>query len=233
MRLKKVLKMALINKLTASQLIRPVLRLHSYCYRLSSELAIIISKEGLHPKHSILEYESWFYNHVETSWTVLDVGSNTGIMAHLLAGKVAKVYGIELQQSLVEEAKKTFQLPNIEYFCADATCFFYQELQPIDCVVLSNVLEHIKNRSYFLHKLLTELPWRKPYEKRFLIRVPLITREWIVMYKKRLGLEYRLDDTHYIEYTQEQFAQELGECNIRVVNLDIRYGEIYAICMSD
>ncbi|GAI45387.1 unnamed protein product, partial [marine sediment metagenome] len=66
--------------------------------------------------------------------------------------------------------------------------------------------------------------------KRFLFRTPIIDREWIVLYKKELGLEYRLDPTHYVEYTLEQFKEELGRANIATKKVDIRFGEIYAVC---
>jgi len=58
----------------------------------------------------------------------------------------------------------------------------------------------------------------------------MIDREWIAVYKKELGLEYRLDRTHFTEYTFEQFESELNEANINIVNYHIRWGEIYAIC---
>ena len=37
----------------------------------------------------------------------------------------------------------------------------------------------------------------------------MINRDWITLYKKELGIEWRLDKTHYIEYTLESFKEEL------------------------
>jgi len=37
----------------------------------------------------------------------------------------------------------------------------------------------------------------------------MINRDWITLYKKELGVEWRLDKTHYIEYTLESFEKEL------------------------
>jgi SAM-dependent methyltransferase len=231
-KIRGILRRVIFNQMTAPWLIRPVLRLHSYCYKLAGELAIMVSDDRIHPKHEIIRYESWFLDQVEPKWTVLDVGSNTGMMANLLAGKAAFVYGIELEKKLVDEAQRKRQLPNIRYFCADATSFKYSECSPIDCITLSNVLEHIEKRTDFLGKLLSEVPWRDPLKKRFLIRVPLITREWIVLYKQQLGLDYRLDHTHCVEHTPELLEQELDKCGIKIIHQDVRFGELFAVCLA-
>ena len=72
------------------------------------------------------------------------------------------------------------------------------------------------------------MKWADENHKRFLFRVPLIDREWLVAYKKEMGVEYRLDPTHFIEYTLEQFKDELKQANITIKQVDIRFGEIYA-----
>ena len=58
----------------------------------------------------------------------------------------------------------------------------------------------------------------------------MIERDWVVKYKQSLGLDYRLDTTHYIEYTFDEFLEELKEANISIISHTIRFGEIYAIC---
>ena len=74
--------------------------------------------------------------------------------------------------------------------------------QKFDVIILSNVLEHIENRIEFLQKIKNLAP-------KILIRVPMINRDWITLYKKELGVEWRLDKTHYIEYTLESSKQKL------------------------
>lgn len=232
-RVRGILRMVIFNRMTAPWLIKPVLRLHSYSYKLASELSILSSNDGIHPKHEIMRYEAWFLDQVDPQWTVLDVGSNTGIMANLLAGKATFVYGIELDKKLVNEAQRKQQLQNIRYFCADATSFEYRDCSPIDCITLSNVLEHIEKRTDFLTKLLSEVPWRDPLKKRLLIRVPLITREWIVLYKQQLGIDYRLDHTHCIEHSPELLKQELEDCGIKIIQNEVRFGELFAVCSAN
>ncbi|OQX53419.1 MAG: hypothetical protein B5M53_06970 [Candidatus Cloacimonas sp. 4484_209] len=93
----------------------------------------------------------------------------------------------------------------------------------MDIIVLSNVLEHIQNRIDFLKKL-------SKLSDKFLIRVPMFNRDWITLYKKELGVEWRLDKTHYVEYTLESFTKELKEAGLSIIKYDVKFGEIYSIC---
>jgi hypothetical protein len=49
------------------------------------------------------------------------------------------------------------------------------------------------------------------------------------LYKKELGIEYKLDKTHFIEYTLESFKNELEKAGLRVYSYTIQFGEIWAI----
>lgn len=227
--MKKVIKRIIFSKTLAKLLIRPILRCHSRCYSLAGRYTTILN-DGVHPKHYIMKYKEWFLDYIEREWTVLDMGCSTGMMPFVLAEKAALVYGIEINEKNVAVAKTQHAKPNIEYICADATTYNYDWCQPIDCVTMSNVLEHIEHRVDFLRKLVHQLKWADESHKRFLFRVPTIDREWIVLYKKELGLDYRLDHTHYIEYTLEQFKEELKQAGIVTKQVDIRFGEIYAAC---
>jgi len=92
------------------------------------------------------------------------------------------------------------------------------------------VLEHIEHRVDFLKRIIRQVNWAREEQKRFLFRVPQIDREWLVPYKKEMGVEYRLDPTHYVEYTLESFTKEMDEAGIRIINVDTRFAEIYAVC---
>ena len=97
-----------------------------------------------------------------------------------------------------------------------------------DVVILSNVLEHLPNRSIFLSKV-----WNKVNPKRMLIRVPLFERDWRVPLKKELGVEWRLDPTHETEYTIESWAKEIKEAGLAVTHQEIRWSEIWAEVVKD
>jgi hypothetical protein len=58
----------------------------------------------------------------------------------------------------------------------------------------------------------------------------MIDRDWITLYKREIGIEYRLDPTHFTEYTFEQLKEELREADIEIISHHVRFGEIYAVC---
>ena len=227
--MKNVLKKILLTKFIANTFIKSLLRLHSFTYDLAGLYSSILNN-GVHPKHKIMKHKEWFLDNIKKEWVVLDVGCNTGMMPELMSGKASFVYGIEIDNSMIEKAKKERNSYNIEFICADATIYDYSKHKSIDCVTLSNVLEHIEYRVEFLKKLIQNVKWNN--KKNFLIRVPMIDREWIAVYKKNLGLDYRLDKTHFIEYTFEEFQNELENANICINSYHIKFGEIYAICES-
>jgi len=223
------LKRTIFSKTLAKFLIRPILRWHSLCYKWAGSFAVILN-DGVHPKHYIMKYKEWFLDRIKPGWVVLDLGCDTGMLPALLAEKAAFIYAVEINKERIAAARTQYARPNIEYICADATTHNYDLCQPVNCVTMSNVLEHIEHRVDFLKKIVCQVKWADEAHKYFLFRVPMLDREWIVLYKKELGLDYRLDPTHHIEYTLEQFKEELKQANIVIKQVDIRFGEIYAVC---
>lgn len=86
--------------------------------------------------------------------------------------------------------------------------------------MLSNVLEYIENRVEFLRIIQTLAP-------KILIRVPMINRDWITLYKKELGVQWRSDTTHFTEYTLGSFQEEIERVGLRVGYYSIQFGEIW------
>lgn len=226
--MKKIIKKIILNKITARLVIKPILVLNSLSYRFAGRFSMII-EDGIHPKHRLIGHKEWFLEQIEPGWVILDIGSNLGLMSEFLADKAGFVYGIEIKNELIKDAESKRKKSNIEYICADATKFDFNHCKQIDCVILSAVLEHIEDRVVFLKNLINNLNWKSLYHKLFLIRVPMITRDWITLYKKELGLDYRLDKTHFIEYTFEEFKKELQMAGIKILDYAIRFGEIYAV----
>lgn len=218
---KSFIILLLSNKL----ILKFILELHSISYSL---IGLISSRlnNGVHPKHHIIKYKEWFAENIKANATILDIGCSTGLMCRLISKKAKKVYGIDINNNAIEFAKKNNQVNNVEYIHADATFFNYQSIKVIDCVVLSNVLEHIEDRILFLKKIIKKVRWRK--KVKFLIRVPMIDRDWLVLYKKQMGVSWKLDKTHFIEYTLDEFSKEIEQCNLKIIKYSIRWGEIYA-----
>ncbi len=223
------LKSLIINKITAGLFLNPLLALHSACYRWISRFAIALNGDN-HPKRSIINYEKWFCDNIESGWCVLDIGCNTGSLAKKIAQKAVFVYGIDINPDLIKKANADNPADNIEYICADANTFDYKIPKSIDCIIMSNLLEHIEDRIGLLKKITGSV--MSNGQKTLLIRVPTIERDWLAVYKKNLGVSFMLDKTHHIEYTTGELANELMLAGIKIKKMEIRFGEIYAVCSA-
>lgn len=230
--IKRIVSKVLRTPLFSRIFIRQILKLHSFCYEVSGGMAIQL-ENGIHPKHRIMQYKEWFVDNLGENDVVLDVGCNTGMMPEVMSSKAKFVYGIEIVAKYIEEAKSKRNRDNVKFICADATTYDYTKCRPITCVTLSNVLEHVEHRIDFLKGLVSQIIWRDEADKKLLIRVPMIDREWITIYKKELGVDYRLDPTHYTEYTYAEFQQELAASGVQILFYRVRFGELYAVCKAD
>ena len=203
--------------------LKMILKLHSFSYSRAGRLSQKVEENGLHPKHRIMNYHKFFVDNVNENDTVLDIGCGNGALTYDVAKKAEKVVGIDLSEQNISIAKRKYSRENIEYIHGNALTDLPNER--FDVIILSNVLEHIDKRVEFLMSA-------KKLAPKFLIRVPMLNRSWIDMYKKELGLEYRLDKTHFIEYTFEGFKEELGEAGLSVLDYSIQFGEIWAVVVK-
>jgi 2-polyprenyl-3-methyl-5-hydroxy-6-metoxy-1,4-benzoquinol methylase len=213
---------SLVNKLTLFAL-KIILRAHSFTYKRAGRLSEKVEKDGLHPKHRIMNYHKFFVDNVSENDTVLDIGCGNGALTYDVARKARKVVGIDLNEQNISIAKRKFSRENIEYVYGNALTDLPDER--FDVIILSNVLEHIDKRVEFLRS-------SKNLASKFLIRVPMLNRSWIDIYKKELGLEYLLDKTHFIEYTFEGFKEELNKAGLSVLDYSIQFGEIWAVVVK-
>lgn len=200
---------------------RYILKFHNLFYGLSGCLSQCLEPGGVHPKHRLMDYHRWFVGHIDPEWSVLDVGCGNGALTSDLAKHCKKVVGIDISSLNIARAKK---VARADFVCADVTDYNFNG--KFDCIVLSNVLEHINKRVLFLQKL-------KNISARFLIRVPMLDRDWITLYKKEFEVEYRLDPTHCVEYTLDDFKKEMSDSGLKIESYRICYGEIYAVVISD
>ncbi len=159
-------------------------------------------------------------NNISPYDNVLDIGCGNGSLVKDVAGRAKSVLGVEIDGGLVEKAQRKNSGPNIEYRQADATKDLSNE--HFDVIIMSNVLEHIDDRINFLKTI-------RPLANKFLFRVPMIDREWVTLYKKELGLDYRLDTTHFVEYTFAQFKDEFEQAGFIIESYSIQFGEIWAV----
>jgi SAM-dependent methyltransferase len=224
--IKNFIKKIILNKKVASFIIKPILIAHSFSYTLAGIFSSLI-EDGTHPKHRIIKYFEWFNENIDKEDVVIDIGCNKGYMAHYLSKSSKYVYGIEILPQFIDYANINYKSKNLKFIHHDATTFDYGKLEYYPNVItLSNVLEHIEDRVNFLKKIKSKFK----QNIKFLIRVPMIDREWIVIYKRELDIDFRLDKTHFIEYTKESFFNEIKLSGLYIKDYQVKWGELYAIC---
>jgi hypothetical protein len=54
-------------------------------------------------------------------------------------------------------------------------------------------------------------------------------RDWRVPLKKELGIDYRLDSTHFIEYTEIEFREEIHRAGYKIDKFVVNWGEFWAV----
>lgn len=198
--------------------------LDAHLYQLEGEAAIAAEGE-IHPKHRLTRYHDFFVERIATGQRVLDLGCGVGALAASIAERSgAAVTGMDWSAANLRTAAAIAQQRSLQGRVAFCEGDITSARSPggFDVVVLSNILEHLKNRPALLRQ------WRLWYGARtFLIRVPAFDREWRVPWKKELGVEWRLDDTHETEYTLAQLETELTEAGLRMAECQTRWGEYW------
>lgn len=194
-------------------------RMHNYSYKKITEYASALNG-GVSPKHEITKYHDYFIAHITPNDSVLDIGCGFGILANAVAKKAKRVVGIDISKSSIAYAKSHYERPNLEFILGDAT--EYPFIGRFDKLILSNVLEHIKDRVGLLKKI-------GKLGDTLLFRVPMITREWMAVWKRDNGYPYKLDDTHETEYTLEDIERECRESGWRVESCQVNWGEFWGV----
>lgn len=203
----------------ARKLLALFVRLHNYSYHKISEYAGYLNNH-VHPKHYITKYHDFFVEQLEPTDDVIDLGSGSGFLSYDMAKKTQSVFGIDISKTNVKNAKRDYTRDNLTFVEGDIT--LYQFEKSFDKAVLSNVLEHIEDRIALLRRVHEIAPI-------LLVRVPMITRSWLAVYKKQEGFEYRMDATHFIEYTLEEFFNEAKQSGWRVASHKVIWGELWAV----
>ena len=183
--------------------------------------------DGVHIKHEVMDgIHSFFYDRIEKNSSVLDLGCGYGALAHSIAAHSdAKVLAIDFDAEQIEFGKKRFAHPNIQFIIGDVFKDI-PEIGSVDVIILSSVLEHLKNRPEFLKELTVRF---KP--QKFLIRVPTFERNIHAALKKELGLFPYTDDTHELEYSKDVFYAEMKLAGLEVKHFEIRWADIWAECV--
>ncbi|MFZ4808760.1 MAG: class I SAM-dependent methyltransferase [Hyphomicrobiaceae bacterium] len=179
---------------------------------------------GIHPKHRLTRYHDFFIERIRDGEAVIDIGCGYGAVARSVAAARpgSRVLGVDYDDGRLAQAKSHPDTPsNLGFVKTDATVSVPDG--PWDVVILSNVLEHIRDRPRFLRKLVATTQAR-----RFLIRVPHFERDWTMPMRRELGVNYYSDDDHKIEHTKAEFLAEMVAAGLRPAELMTVWGEIWS-----
>lgn len=180
---------------------------------------------GRHPKHRLMRYHDFFVDRVEAGARVLDVGCGYGAVARSIATRVADstVVGVELDRGRLAQASAGDIPKNLSFVEADARRNLPEG--PWNVVVLSNILEHIEDRTGFLRDIL-----RLARPEKVLIRVPLFERDWKLPLRRELGVNYFSDPEHFIEHRYDELRAELLDAGLSPAEVVMLWGEIWVDC---
>lgn len=207
--------------------VRFLFELDNRIYALEGETSVRYGG-GLHTKHRHINYHEFFVKNLKPGERVLDIGCGNGFLSFDMAAGVegVSVTGIELNEINYNYACEHYKHSNLTFIHGDALKDLPGE--SFDVVTLSNVLEHIEGRVEFLEKVMERIG-----PKRLIIRVPVFERDWRVPLRKELGMDYRLDKTHCIEYTQEEFFEEMGSAGLKTTGVELRWGELWCVALPE
>ena len=75
--------------------IKLLLWIHSFSYRVVGFLSQKVEEERIHPKHRIMNYHKFFIDNIDENGVVLDIGCGNGALSYDIAKKAKKVVGID------------------------------------------------------------------------------------------------------------------------------------------
>jgi len=209
-----------IAGLQAKQALKLLFALDTSLYGMQGQRAIEYDG-GNHTKHRHMKYHDFFTQRIDKDDHGIDIGCGNGAVANDIAEVASRVVGIDIKEDSIALARQKYQHPRLDFRVGDALETLPDE--KFSVVILSNLLEHLPDRPAFLRRIQETL---RP--KRLLIRVPLFERDWRVPLKHELGIEWRLDRTHEIEYTLDTFGAEMAAAGFNTEHLEVRWGEIWA-----
>ena len=207
--------------------LRFLLDLDNFLYWMTGQKTVEYGS-GMHVKQRFTGYiDNLLEKAVNSGGPFLDVGCGHGEVANRLAELTQdRVVGVDLNQRLIRTAKQNNTSSNLEFKHGDITT--NAVIGQFKTIILSNVLEHIEDRTQLLRDLFTRYGAR-----RLVIRVPNFERDWRVPLKRELGVPYFLDNTHEIEHTLEQLRTELHDAGYTLSEVDLRWGEIWGLAKKD
>lgn len=173
------------------------------------------SPHFIHPKHLVENpWHDWYVEYLREGDHVLDVGCANGAHTFKAAARVRRVVGVDydvVQLRIAAERARHAGLDNVRLFAWDLARSFPFSDATFDAVLFLDVIEHLESRAQVLAEIRRVL---KP-DGRLLVSGPNRETSW----RRRLR-SARLfafsDPDHKVEYTREEFLDELEAGGFRV-----------------
>jgi 2-polyprenyl-3-methyl-5-hydroxy-6-metoxy-1,4-benzoquinol methylase len=142
-----------INKLSTSRTPKEslifLLELERYLFSLTGTESCRYG-QGIHPKHRHTHYHDFFTKRIEFKEKVIDIGCGNGALSYDMAKAGAQVVGVDINKDHIIFAQERFHHPGLELIHGDVLKDIQED--NYDTVVISNVLEHIKDRIGFMRR---------------------------------------------------------------------------------
>jgi len=180
---------------------------------------VISYYDGKHPKHHLWKnHYKFIIDNINQNDKVLDIGCGKSLSyGQELSSKVDFLDAIDINEDLINSCLKSNKYSNIHYYKLDIT----KELptKSYDVVILSHVLEHLKNPLDILQNI-------RKITRKIIVRLPRYDDHWHYLVKKDLGIFYYKDSDHKQEFTLEtakKLLQDAGwDIKIALNDVDIK-----------
>ena len=108
--------------------------------------------DGVHPKHELTKYHDFFIENIKNGDNILDIGCGYGAVSKSIAHSKNKsqIIGIDYDDQKLDQAMENNNYKNLKFMNLDATKTIPDGNWEV--IILSNVLEHINNRTLFTKK---------------------------------------------------------------------------------
>lgn len=155
------------------------------------------SKEFMHPKH-FLTQKPWYISYLKKTDIVLDLGSGNGQSAIKSAKYVKKVVGLEIDDELIEIARKSANIKNINFKKANLEEKLSLQSKSFEKVIFLDVLEHLRNRDQILEEIRRILKLKGL----LLLGVPNSQSSWKKL-QRSVGVNSFSDPDHKVEFSEK------------------------------
>lgn len=176
-------------------------------------------------QHPFRKYSFRFMDeNIPENSTILDLGSNYGVISFHLSKRANRVVGIDHDAVAINKARVNYKSDNLEFIQIDALEYLNKNENKFDVLVLSHILEHLDNREEFLNQY-------KKYFKFIYIELPDFDKNYLNHYRKEIGDELiYTDNDHVVEFDRDELLILLKKCNIKVSVAEYRFGLIKLWC---